>query len=111
MTIRQIGIQSEKSFPLTGRWERFAAIIDPRFPDYMPQGMKGMSMKSVPQLCSITLQNCRPSDILVKYSREGGDSPLGIKKGGGGRGGGARQLLKRSDGTIRLYGHSGTSTS
>ena len=50
MATSRFGIQSEKNFRLAGRWARFAAITDPRFPDYIPQRMRGMAMNSGPQL-------------------------------------------------------------
>ena len=46
METSRTGIQSEKSFRQAGRWARFAAITDPRFPDYIPQRMRGMAMNS-----------------------------------------------------------------
>ena len=48
MLISRIGIQSEKNIRLAGRWARFAAITDPRFPDYIPQRMTGMAVNSGP---------------------------------------------------------------
>ena len=50
MAINRIGIQSEKKFRLAGRWARFAAITDSRFPDYIPQRMRGMAVNSRLQL-------------------------------------------------------------
>ena len=52
----------------------FAAIIGPRFPDYIPQLMRDMAVNSGPQLRFKLLfgyLNCRPSNIAVKYSTEG----------------------------------------
>ena len=37
MAISGIRIQTEKKFQRAGRW----VITDPRFPDYIPQGMRG----------------------------------------------------------------------
>ena len=51
MATSRTGIQSEKNFRLAGRGRAwFAAITDPRFPDYIPQLMTGVAKNSGPQL-------------------------------------------------------------
>ena len=51
----------------------FAAITDPRFPDYIPQRVRGMAVNSGPQLLLniFGYLNCRPNNIVVKYSTKG----------------------------------------
>ena len=53
----------------------FGTITDQRFPDYIRRRMRGMAVTSY--------LNCRPGNIVVKYSREGGYSQIDTKWGGG----------------------------
>ena len=75
--ISRIGIQSEKNFRLAGRWARFAAITDPRFPDYIGRITLARERHGREQRSAIALKlifgylNCRPTNIVIKYSTKG----------------------------------------
>ena len=73
MATSRTGIQSEKNFRLAGRWARFAAITDPRFPDYILQLMRGMAEQQYAIALKLLFGYliCRPSNIVVEYSTEG----------------------------------------
>ena len=85
MAISRIELQNDNNFRMAGRRARFAAIsaLHP-----MAHEKNGREQRSAiaPKLI-FGLLNCKPSNIVVKYSTEGGNSLLGTKEGGGGSGG------------------------
>ena len=74
MLISRIGIQSKKNFQLAGWWVRFAAISDPRFPDYIPEGMRVMAVNSGPQIALKLIFGC--------LAQKGGNFLPGSRGGG-----------------------------
>ena len=82
MAISRIELQNEKNFRMAGRRVRSAAIsaLHP-----MAHERNGREQRSAiaPKLI-FGLLNCKPSNIVVKYSTEGGRFSTRYRGGGGG---------------------------